>query len=128
MHDNRSGSATVNSDIYYGLGTDSRHNKIGLFSLTVDPADASADSYARLYRVDSTTGGIAWNSASASPIPFGKTSYLSFTDSASANGPALIQNLSTTVTVHAVIAPTNSLDLSNAIDLDGAGTIEIIYL
>ena len=40
----------------------------------------------------------------------------------------LIQNLSTTVTVDAVIAPTHSLDLSSAIELDGAGTIEIIYL
>lgn len=128
MHDNRSGSATVNSDIYYGLGTDSRNNKIGLFSLIVDPSDASADGYARLLRIDSTTAGRAWSTPSASPIPIGKTSYLSFTDNASSHGPALIQNLSTTVTVDAVIAPTNSLDLSSAIELDGAGTIEIIYL
>ncbi|APC15808.1 hypothetical protein BLL42_08705 [Pseudomonas frederiksbergensis] len=129
MHDNRSGSATVNSEIYYGLGTDSRNNKIGLYSLNVDPANASADSFARLYRTDSTTGGVAWSTASASPIPIGQNSYLAFTDSAGSNaGPVMIQNLSTRVTVDAVIAPTNSLDLSTAIDLDGAGTIEIIYL
>lgn len=129
MHDNRSGSATVNSEIYYGLGTDSRNNKIGLYSLNVDPANASADSFARLYRTDSTTGGAAWSTASANPIPIGQNSYLSFTNSAgSSAGPVMIQNLSTTVTVDAVIAPTNSLDLSTAIDLDGAGTIEIIYL
>lgn len=128
MHDNRSGSATINSEIYYGLGTDNRNNKIGLFSLNIDPTDASADDYARLYRIDSTTAGMAWSTPSASPIPIGKTSYLGFTDNASSNGPALIQNLSTTVTVDAVIAPTNSLDLSSAIDLDGSGTIEIIYL
>jgi len=129
MHDNRSGSATVNSDIYYGLGTDSRHNKIGLYSLTIDPADASADYVARLYRTDSTTSGMAWSTASSNPIPIGQNSYLGFTDSAGSNaGPALIRNLNTAVTVDAVIAPTNSLDLSTAIDLDGAGTIEIIYL
>ncbi|QFG32167.1 DUF1120 domain-containing protein [Pseudomonas umsongensis] len=129
MQDNRSGSATVTSDIFYGLGTDSRQNRIGLYSLNVDPADASADGFARLYRTDSTTGGVAWSTASANPIPLGKTSYLGFTDSPGSNaGPVLIQNLSTTLTVDAVIAPTNHLDLSSAIDLDGAGTIEIIYL
>lgn len=129
MHDNRAGSATVNSDIYYGLGRDSRNNKIGLYSLNFDPADASADSFARLYRTDSTTAGVAWSSSSSSSIPIGQRSYLAFTDTAgSSAGPVLIQNLSTTVTVEAVIAPTDSLDLSSAIELDGAGTIEIIYL
>ncbi|MCW8275291.1 DUF1120 domain-containing protein [Pseudomonas sp. PCH199] len=129
MHDNRSGSATVNSEIYYGLGTDSRNNKIGLYSLNVDPVNTSADSFARLYRTDSTTGGVAWSTASASPIAIGQNSYLSFTDTpGSSAGPVMIQNLNTSVTVDAVIAPTNSLDLSTAIDLDGAGTIEIIYL
>jgi hypothetical protein len=129
MHDNRAGTATVNSDIYYGLGTDSRNNKIGLYSLNIDPADASADSFGRLYRTDSTTAGAAWSMSSSSPIPIGKNSYLAFTDIAGSNaGPVLIQNLSTTVTVEAVIAPTDNLDLSSAIELDGAGTIEIIYL
>jgi hypothetical protein len=129
MHDNRLGSATVNSEIYYGLGKDRRDNKIGLYSLNVDPYDASADRYPRLYRTDSTTGGKAWSSSNSNPIPIGKTSYLAFTDSAGSNaGPVLIQTLSTRVTVQAVIAPTNNLDLSSAIDLDGAGTIEIIYL
>ncbi|MVV52008.1 DUF1120 domain-containing protein [Pseudomonas sp. PB120] len=129
MQDNRSGSATVNSDIYYGLGTDSRQNKIGLYSLSVDPASSSADGFARLYRTDSTTRGVAWSTANANPVPLGKTSYLGFTDSPGSNaGPVLIQNLSSTVTVDAVIAPANSLDLSSSIDLDGAGTIEIVYL
>lgn len=129
MHDNRAGSATVNSEIYYGLGRDSRNNKIGLYSLSIDPADASADSIARLYRTDSTTAGAAWSTASGNPVPIGQNSYLAFTDSAGSNaGPVLMQNLSTTVTVEAVIAPTDSLDLSSAIELDGAGTIEIIYL
>ena len=129
MHDNRLGSATVDSDIYYGLGKDSRDHKIGLYSLHFDPNDASADRYPKLYRTDSTTGGRAWSSSSANPIPIGKTSYLAFTDTAgSTSGPVMIQTLATRVTVQAVIAPTNDLDLSNAIDLDGAATIEILYL
>ncbi|RON01968.1 hypothetical protein BK659_26015 [Pseudomonas brassicacearum] len=129
MHDNRAGSATVNSEIYYGLGLDNSANKIGLYSLNFDPANATADSFARLYRTDSTTAGVAWSSASASPIPIGQKSYLGFTDSAgSTSGPVAIQNLTTTVTVDAVIAPTSSLDLSTAIELDGLGTLEINYL
>lgn len=129
MHDNRAGSATVDSGIDYGLGKDSRGNKIGQYSLNVDPADANADGFARLYRTDSSTAGTAWSIGSVNPIPISQTRYLAFTDSAGSNaGPVLVQNLSTTVTVDAVIAPTNSLDLSTAIELDGAGTIEIIYL
>lgn len=128
MHDNRSGTATVNSEIYYGLGLDNRSNKIGLYSLNVDPANASADSFARLYRTDSTTQGVAWSTSSSNPIPIAQKSYLGFTDSAASTaGPASIQNLTTTVTVDAVIAPTANLDLSSAVHLDGSATIEMLY-
>lgn len=128
MHDNRSGTATVNSEIYYGLGLDNRSNKIGLYSLNVDPANASADSFARVYRTDSTTQGVAWSTSSSNPIPIARKSYLGFTDSAASTaGPASIQNLTTTVTVDAVIAPTASLDLSTAVHLDGSATIEMLY-
>jgi len=128
MHDNRSGTASVNSEIYYGLGLDNRSNKIGLYSLNVDPANASADSFARVYRTDSTTQGVAWSTSSSNPIPIAQKSYLGFTDSAASTaGPASIQNLTTTVTVDAVIAPTASLDLSTAVHLDGSATIEMLY-
>lgn len=128
MHDNRSGTATVNSEIYYGLGLDNRSNKIGLYSLNVDPANASADSFARVYRTDSTTQGVAWSTSGSNPIPIAQKSYLGFTDSAASTaGPASIQNLTTTVTVDAVIAPTTSLDLSTAVHLDGSATIEMLY-
>lgn len=128
MHDNRSGTATVNSEIYYGLGLDNRSNKIGLYSLNVDPANASADSFARVYRTDSTTQGVAWSTSSTTPIPIARESYLGFTDSAASSaGPASIQNLTTRVTVDAVIAPTASLDLSGAVHLDGSATIELLY-
>ncbi|WP_338582845.1 DUF1120 domain-containing protein [Pseudomonas sp. MAG733B] len=129
MHDNRAGSATVNSEIYYGLSIDNRHNKIGLYSLNVDPADVTGDTFPRLYRTDSTTAGAAWSPANSNPIPIGQKSYLGFTDVAgSTAGPIAIQNLTTTVTVNAVIAPTTNLDLSTAVQLDGSGTIEVFYL
>jgi hypothetical protein len=128
MHDNRSGSAMLDSEIDYGLGKDGSGNRIGRFSLRVDPADANADGFARLYQTHSSIAGTAWNTGSANPIAIGKSRYLAFTDNDGSAGPVLIQNLSTTVTVDAVIAPTHSLDVSRAIELDGAGTLEIIYL
>ena len=129
MHDNRSGSATTSSEGYYGLGTDNRNNKIGMYSVSVEPTGTRADNFARVYQTRSTTGGGTWSTSSINALSIGQTGYLGFTDSVgNGSGPVLIQNLSTTLTVDAVIAPTNSLDLSSAIDLDGAGTIEIIYL
>lgn len=129
MHDNRSGSATTSSEGYYGLGTDNRNNKIGMYSVSVEPTGTRADSFARVYQTRSTTGGGTWSTSSINALSIGQTGYLGFTDSVgNSSGPVLIQNLSTTLTVDVVIAPTNSLDLSSAIDLDGAGTIEIIYL
>ncbi|POF40694.1 hypothetical protein B0D71_19680 [Pseudomonas laurylsulfativorans] len=128
MHDNRPGTATVNSGIYYGLGLDKRNNKIGLYSLTVNPANASVDSFTRMYQTGSTTRGGAWSTSSSNPVAIAQQSYLGFTDStASIAGPAFIQSLTTTVTVDAVIAPTASLDLSTAVHLDGSGTIEMFY-
>lgn len=129
MHDNRAGSATVNSEIYYGLGLDNSSNKIGLYSLSVDPTDASADNFPRLYRTDSTTGGVAWSRASSNPIPMGQRSFLGFTHNAGGiSGPVPIQKLATTVTVEAVIAPTSTLDLTDKVILDGSATLEVLYL
>ncbi|MNO51334.1 hypothetical protein D3C76_417260 [compost metagenome] len=129
MHDNRAGSATVNSEIYYGLGLDNSSNKIGLYSLNVDPTDASADDFARLYRTDSTTDGAAWSRASSNPIPMAQRSLLGFTHNAgSLSGPVPIQNFTTKVTVEAVIAPISTLDLTDKVILDGSATLEVLYL
>lgn len=125
MQDNRDGSATVNSEIYYGLGLDQSANRIGLYSLVFDPTDASADSFPRLYRTDSTTAGVAWSLSNASPLPVGANSYLGFSPiGGSQAGPVAIQHLSSRVTVEAVIAPTNTLDLSSDVVLDGSATLK----
>lgn len=128
MQDNRVGSATVVSDTHYGLGLDPRNNRIGLYSVSVNTANASADSFGRLYRTDSSDRSV-WSTADSTTAPISQKSAVGFTDSAhSTAGPVAIENLATSVTVDALIAPTNSLDLSSAIDLDGSATIEIIYL
>lgn len=129
MQDNREGSATVNSEVYYGLGFDQRNNKVGLYSLIFDPASAVADSFSRVYRTDSTPYGAAWSTANTNPISIAQKSYLGFTDSAGSNaGPVAIQHLTTGVKVEVIIAPASRLDLSSAVYLDGSATLEIVYL
>lgn len=129
MGDNRDGSATVNSEIYYGLGLDSSGNKIGLYSMKFDPTQTVADSMTQVYGTESTTGGVAWRTANRNPIDIGARSYLGFTDrEGSTAGPAAIQTLSSTVTVETVINARQNLDLSRDVVLDGSATLEVIYL
>ena len=129
MHDNRAGSATGGIDeTAYGLGLDARGQKVGRYYLLVDPAQASADNLPQLYRTDSTTGGAAWSSASASAIPLGARSLLGFTATAgSTEGPNALQNLSALLSLKAFIAPLDSLDLRSEVRLDGSATLEITY-
>lgn len=129
MRDNRDGSAIVNSEIYYGLNHDNSGNKIGLYSLSFDPASTVVDEWPQVYRTDSTTGGVAWSLSSSHSIPIGARSYLGFTDVAgSSAGPIGIQSLSSRVTVETVIAPTSELDLSADVRLDGSATLDVVYL
>ncbi|MDY7535268.1 DUF1120 domain-containing protein [Pseudomonas sp. Bout1] len=130
MQDNRKGSATGGTDeTAYGLGVDNSRNKIGRYFLYFDPFDMQADTQPSLYRTDSTTGGVAWSSSNAFPIPIGQNSWLGFTTApASHAGPSAIRNLSGQVSVRAILSPTNNLDLSTDVLLDGSGTIEIKYL
>lgn len=130
MHDNREGSATGGIDeTAYGLDLDASRNKIGLFFLTIDPAEFSADAFSTLYRTDSTSNGVAWSSSSQRQIPMGANSYLGFTDTlGSTAGPVAIQNLSGTVRIKTYLAPTQSLDLRDVVRINGSGTIEMFYL
>lgn len=129
MHDNREGSAIVNSEIFYGLKYDRSGNRIGLYSLHFDPTDTVVDPLPQVYRTDSTTAGRAWSLSRSTPIPIAAKSYLGFTDVAgSTAGPVAIRNLSTRVTLVTIIAPTSTLDLSDDAELDGSATLEVVYL
>lgn len=129
MHDNRDGSAMVNSEIYYGLGFDRSGNRIGLYSMSFDPRQTQVDSTTQVYGTESTTSGLAWRSANLNPIDIGSNSYLGFTDIiGSTAGPSAIQELISTVKVQTVINATQNLDLSSDIPLDGLATLEVLYL
>ena len=129
MRDNRDGTATVNSEIYYGLGLDHSGNRIGLYSMSFDPRHTLVDSTATVFGTESTTGGLAWRTANLNPIDIGANSYLGFTDiQGSTAGPSAIQELVSTVKVEAVINARQNLDLSRDTPLDGSATLEVVYL
>ncbi len=125
----RDGTAHVNSEIYYGLGLDNSGNKIGVYSLSFDPKQTTADSWAPVYGTESTTGGLAWRMANLNAINVGARSLLGFFDTqGSTAGPAAIQNLTSPLTLEVVINAKQNLDLSTDIVMDGAATLEVLYL
>lgn len=129
MRDNRNGTAHVNSEIYYGLGLDSSGNKVGVYSVSVDPKQTVADALPQIYGTESTTGGAAWRTSNRNPIDIGANSLLGFTDSeGSTAGPSAIQTLTSTLKLEAVINAKQNLDLSTDIPIDGSGTLEVVYL
>lgn len=129
MHDNRDGSSLVNSLIFYGLGRDGAENRIGLYEVQFDPQSITADQLAAVYLTQSTAGGIGWSDSGSEPRSIADTTVLGFSDEAmTAKGPVAIRNLNATVNILPVIAPTNELDNRQDIQLDGSGTLEIIYL
>ncbi len=130
MQDNRQGSATgIADERTYGLGVDSRQQKIGRYRLLFDPAHITTDSFAQVFQTDSTTGGMSWSIANARIAAIGATRFLGFSaTSGTSSGPSAIQTLNATLSLEAVIAPLGSLDLGNEVRLDGSGTLEIIYL
>lgn len=129
MRDNRDGSAHVNSEIYYGLGLDSAGNKIGVYSVKFDPRQTVADALPVTYGTESTTGGLAWRTSNLNPIDVGSRSLLGFTDVAgSTAGPSAIQNLTSTLTLEAVINAKQNLELSVETPMDGSATLEVVYL
>ncbi|PRA28754.1 DUF1120 domain-containing protein [Pseudomonas poae] len=129
MHDNREGSAMVNSEIYYGLGLDPSGNRIGLYSMTFDPTQTLIDIATQAYGTESTTAGVAWRTSNLNSINIGANSYLGFTDKqGSTAGPAAIRELISRVNIEAVINATQNLDLTTDVALDGFATLEVIYL
>nr|WP_314528586.1 DUF1120 domain-containing protein [uncultured Pseudomonas sp.] len=130
LQDNRQGSATGPADdTTYGLGLDAKQQKIGRYRLLFDPARTTADNLPQLYRTDSASGALPWSSASPSPMAIAAGRHLGFSASAgSTSGPDAIQTLSASASLEAVLAPLNALDLGSDVRLDGAATLELIYL
>ncbi|MNJ39262.1 hypothetical protein D3C77_341310 [compost metagenome] len=129
MLDNRDGTALLDSPLSYGLGRDTASNSIGFFEVMLDPNQVSADSLPAIYLTHSSSDGAHWDSASIQGNGIPSKALMAFTnEDASTKGPVPIRNLSTSIEIKPVIAPTRDLDLRQEIELDGSATIEIVYL
>ncbi|KAF1004897.1 MAG: hypothetical protein GAK32_02730 [Pseudomonas fluorescens] len=100
-----------------------------MYSVSFDPKQTVADNLPPIYGAESTTGGVAWRTSNTNPIDIGSRSLLGFTEVAgSVAGPSAIQNLSSRLTLEAVINARQNLDLSADTPLEGSATLEVVYL
>jgi hypothetical protein len=128
MHDNRDGSAMVNSEIYYGLGLDHSGNRIGLYSMTFDPLQTVVDSTAQAYgTVHHRRPGLAHGQSQSDQHRRQQLPGL-HRHRRQHGRPSAIQTLSSTVKVETLINATQNLDLSRETALDGLATLEVVYL
>ncbi len=117
----------------FGLGTDGDDNKIGLWVPALNVSSISTDTDSSVDVLYTSNDGISWGKisldyaqisnatggAANSMKSFAKTGELT---------PMAFTTLSGTIAVQPVIAPTSALDLSEAINLNGSATIELVYL
>ncbi|MGY2289395.1 DUF1120 domain-containing protein [Pseudomonas sp. SDO528_S397] len=117
--DNRPGSAPEPTDSF-GLGLVDGH-KLGSYSLRM--LDPVADGVV-VQTIASDDRGLTWF-AERTIIPL---AYQSVASASDASAPIPVQNLQMGLRFSTYIAPTQDMDLSNEITLDGSATLQIVYL
>lgn len=129
VRDARTGTANIADDAtVFGLGRDARRAALGHYRIRVDPSQTTADTHSTLYRTTAAADGQQWTSGTTSAMHLSTTELLGFSATDSSAGPSDLQTLNVPLTIQAEIAPTQSLDLSSEVTLDGMATIELEYL
>jgi len=128
--DNR--ASTVGNTWYvspYGLGLTPAGEKLGAHYLTLQPGLSQIDGNP-VFITESTNGGSTWGASSSGAKAIRSHGpILGFVDqSGVTTGPALIENASLGLKSHIILAPKNTLTLTDEVALDGAATIEVVYL
>ena len=118
--DNRAGSAT-DMEYLFGLGLINGTQKLGSFRIFAD--DAIADGIPAK-TIISRDAGESWEA----DYLWSPNRYFSVAAQDGPLQPIPIKNLSTTLTIGTFIAPSNNLDLSNEVSIDGSATLEVKYL
>jgi type 1 fimbria pilin len=128
----RPDSATAKGATDFGLSKDRRGNNIGRYRVAFDEPSSKvrADTATRLFLTESSNSRKeGWSKAHAGTTAMAQGVLYGFTDTqGSTAGPKRYQSLTATLSVAPVIAPLDSLDLSEVIKLDGFATIEVNYL
>ncbi|WP_130931094.1 hypothetical protein [Pseudomonas sp. Sample_24] len=127
--DNRSGTST-GGNIRYGLGTDGAGNKIGWYRIIMlNPSANGGTGYVK-YSANLTTWTTlaGTNAGDLNTFTGSNTTYAVNPTNNGTAPPQAITSASLDLTVTPTIAPRNTLDTNNAINLDGSATIELVYL
>ncbi|WP_455827205.1 DUF1120 domain-containing protein [Pseudomonas graminis] len=120
--DNRSGSGHASG---FGLGFINGTQKLGSYTLTLgtpgSPPQADGETVQAIGSFDNGATWERWNN-------FETGTYLSVATLADPSTPRATRQLITPVAYSGYINPTDGLDLSNEVAIDGSATIEVMYL
>jgi hypothetical protein len=128
--DNRADTVGNNSYVTpYGLGLTPKGEKLGAHYLEIYPNESLIDGKPAFVSVGNSSG-TAWRDASQGER--GIRNYgelLGFTDTAGPlSQPKPIKDAAFSLKSYVVIAPAKGLTLTDEVALDGAATIEVVYL
>ncbi|QHD07254.1 hypothetical protein PspR76_16620 [Pseudomonas sp. R76] len=124
--DGRSGTASVVNNSNFGLGLQGV-NKIGGYTLRQLTAAATGDgTTVNLVFRDGTTG--AWSQADASSVQLNNGVRMQSYAPTGTVVPGTYTDFGGTIQVLTSIAPTNTLDMTTSVTLDGLSTMTVRYL
>ncbi|MFJ7311543.1 DUF1120 domain-containing protein [Pseudomonas sp. NPDC098747] len=124
--DNRTGTSIRSGDVYYGIGRDSKGGNIGYYLIGIG-AVPTLDGVAA-FKSKSDDGGVTWGTLNGTALSHSPGAVLSWNKIADNADPDLVTEVVQPLGVEMHIAPTNTLDISNEITIDGSTTIELVYL
>lgn len=131
--DGRPGSVASDQANLYGLGFNGSE-KIGVYTIRTPRASYVADGDTEIRSLRSLDNGATWGGGDyADPIN-GAAGYIYSKDVLSAysnfsnNQPIAIQQFSTNLQVLMIINAAKDLTLTDEVKIDGAATIEVVYL
>ncbi|MGA9702733.1 DUF1120 domain-containing protein [Pseudomonas sp.] len=116
--DNRLGSGTGS---YFGLGMINGTQKLGGYTLSLATPVADDEPVQVIGSFNNGTSWESWNSFETGVL-------LSVGTLADDSAPRPTQDLVAEVRYSGYINPTDGLDLSNEVDIDGSATLEVMYL
>lgn len=110
----------------FGLGRQGM-NAVGSYTLTHLPDETSTGSGDPAFLIKSRDNGQSWTAGNYS-IESEPNSLFAFAATAGATAPSAFDSYMGKVAIQPSIVPTNSLDVTEAIELDGRASLELRYL
>jgi hypothetical protein len=120
--DNRAGTGIAKT--YFGLGLTNHGEKLGYFR--VIPRNVMADNIVAR-AILSTDGGQTWLTEGSQQF-WGTNNIWGVAATSDTSTPVAIKDLALDLVVRTAIAPTNSLTLTDEVQIDGFATLEVKYL